>query len=229
MSQVDKLFFPPACLNCSSRVTSPEQVLCADCLAQAVPITENYCAKCGAPLKDYSCEACSLTEFFFDLARSGFLYSDTVKQLVHQLKYNALLSPAAFFAGALLKIPAAKRFSQGYDLVSSVPLHRVRKRDRGFNQSELIGRKLAQALNLPYSEPVFRQKNTASQTNLSGEQRKLNLLGAFALRKNADIADKRIILVDDVFTTGSTANEISRVLKDKGAAKVLVLTAARAV
>jgi ComF family protein len=229
LTALDNLFFPPTCLHCGAGIDSAAQVLCGDCILAAQPILENYCDKCGSPLRDYNCPACSETDFAFDLARSAYVYKDPVESLVHQLKYNSLRSPARFFATALLNIPAAGRFAKGYDLVSSVPLHHVRKRDRGYNQSELIARKLARELGLPYGEPVFRKINTLSQTNLSSAARRANLQGAFALRKNANLAGKRVILLDDVFTTGSTVNEIAQLLKSGGAAKVLVLTATRAV
>jgi len=129
----------------------------------------------------------------------------------------------------LLDIPAANRFGEGFDCVCAVPLHRVRKRERGYNQSELLARKLASELGLPFVQPIYRRVYTRSQTNLSRQARLQNLAGAFALRKRSDIAGKRVILVDDVFTTGSTVNEAAQTLKDAGAAKVAVLTAARAV
>ncbi len=229
LAQADRLFFPPVCLGCNGRVDSPAAVLCEDCRQRVLPIRKNYCDKCGSPLRDYACPACAETHFAFDTARSGYVYDDRVRRLVHQLKYYKFLSPAGWFADSLLALPAAVRFSRNYDFVMAVPLHRVRQRDRGFNQSGLIAKKLAAGLGLPYREPVIRRVNTPSQTNLSGESRRRNLEGAFALRKSADVSGKKIILVDDVFTTGSTVNEISLLLKAGGAARVFVLTPARAV
>jgi len=126
-------------------------------------------------------------------------------------------------------MPASKRFRGNFDLVTAVPLHRVRERERGYNQSELLGRALAFELGIPFAQPVLRHQNTRSQTNLSRQARLDNLSGAFALRRNADVAGKRIIVVDDVFTTGTTVNEVSHVLKAGGASRVAVLTATRAV
>ncbi|MBW6514194.1 MAG: ComF family protein [Candidatus Syntrophosphaera sp.] len=229
LAQADKLFFPPNCLACGSRTDSAEEALCANCRDLLLPIRETYCGKCGGPLRDYGCEACSQTDFCFDFARSAYVYQRPAQELVHGLKYGFLRSPAKFFTDALLEIPALARFGEGFDLVMAVPLHHVRQRERGYNQSELIARKLALKLGLPYARPVCRRYNTRSQTNLSREARLGNLSGAFALEGKADVKGKRVILVDDVFTTGTTANEVSRLLRDSGAAKIAVLTATRAV
>jgi len=208
---------------------SAEEVVCAECKAQAVPINDKYCLKCGSPLLDEKCEPCSEMEFHFDFARAAYTYETPAKELIHRLKYDNLRSPAKYFSGEMCRIPSAIRFKEGFDLMIAVPLHHVRKRDRGYNQSELIARKLSSQLGITYAKPVYRRLNTISQTNLSRDARIGNLAGAFALRRNADIAGKRILVIDDVFTTGSTVNEIAKLLKDQGAARVAVLTAARAV
>lgn len=226
---VDKFLFPPLCLACGGRMQSAAQVLCEECQERLVPILEKYCLKCGTPLQGYHCEACSHMDFIFDFARSAFVYQFPAQELVHSLKYDSLLSPAAFFSKALLDIPASNRFGAGFDCVCAVPLHRVRKRERGFNQAELLARKLASLLDLPFVQPIYRCVYTRSQTNLSRQARLQNLAGAFALRRKSDVANKRVILVDDVFTTGSTVNEASRCLKAAGATKIAVLTAVRAV
>ncbi len=229
LGAVDKLLFPPLCLACGERMDSASQVLCEQCLERLVPILENYCLKCGAPLEDYNCEPCSHLDFVFDFARAAFVYQFPTQELVHSLKYDSLTSSAAFFSRALLEIPAVNRFGEGFDCVCAIPLHRVRKRERGYNQSELLARKLASLLGLPFVQPIYRRVYTRSQTNLSRQARLENLAGAFALRRKSDIARKRVILVDDVFTTGSTVNEASKLLKDAGAARVAVLTATRAI
>ncbi len=229
LGSVDKLLFPPVCLACNAPIDSAAEVLCPECRERLLPIAQNYCDKCGAPLEDYRCEACSHLVYEFDYARAAFVYQAPAQELVHHLKYDGLRSPAAFFSQALTRIPAAKRFAHSFDLIMAVPLHRVRERDRGYNQSELLGRALAEELGLPFAQPVIRRLNTRSQTNLSRQARLDNLSGAFRLRRRADVAGKKIIVVDDVFTTGTTVNEVSRVLKAGGAARVVVLTATRAV
>lgn len=229
LASLDRLVFPPVCLACHARVPAATEILCADCCAKLQPIGRHYCPKCGAPLKDYRCGPCSETIYVFDFARAAYVYESPAQELVHRLKYEALRAPARFFAQAILHHPSVQRLRGNFDLVLAVPLHHVRQRDRGYNQSRLIAKQIAQGLNLPCAKPVLRHQNTLSQTNLSREARKRNLQGAFSLRRKAHVAGKRVILVDDVFTTGTTVNEISGLLKDRGAARVAVLTASRAV
>ncbi len=229
LDSVDKLLFPPVCLACNLPVDAAAEVLCPECRERLLPIAENYCDKCGAPLENYRCEACSHLAYEFDYARSAYVHQTPAQELVHHLKYDALRSPAFFFGHALLGIPAAKLFRGHFDLVTAVPLHRVRQRERGYNQSELLGRALAEELGIPFVQPVLRHVNTRSQTHLSRQARLDNLSGAFSLRRKANVSGQRVIVVDDVFTTGTTVNEVSRVLKAGGAARVAVLTATRAV
>lgn len=227
--RVEKLFFPPVCLACNAQVDSVAQTLCENCRDMLVPITDGFCAKCGGPLQDGKCDACSRTDFSFDLARSAYIYQTPVREMIHHLKYDSLLSPAAFLANAMAAAITREDPDASYDYILPVPLHHVRERGRGYNQSGLIARKLTALLGIPLAKLVCRKSNTRSQTNLSREARLKNLHGAFALRGGAQVRGKRILLVDDVFTTGTTANEISRLLKGNGAEKLFVLTAARAV
>jgi competence protein ComFC len=229
LNSVDNLFFPPVCLACSERIERVKDVLCSSCRELLSPITENYCDKCGAPMIDFTCPYCAERDFVFDIARAAFIYRNPVQELIHIFKYDAFLAPADFLSQALLEIPDAQKIAHNFDCITSVPLHPVRYRERGYNQSELIARKLAIKWNLPYIEPVKRHLPTESQTTLNIEERINNLKNAFSLKKNINIAGKRVILVDDVFTTGTTVNEVSRILKKGGASKVAVLTAARAI
>jgi competence protein ComFC len=229
LMQADKLFFPPVCLACNNRIDSSFQILCDNCRDMLVTITENYCEKCGGPLQDGKCETCSTTEFYFDLARSAFVYQTPVRELIHHLKYDSLRSPAAFLARAMTGITPNNDPGRYYDYIMAVPLHHVRRRERGYNQSWIIAKKISAELGIPHKKLVYRKNNTRSQTNLSREARLHNLREAFVLYKGAAVAGKRIILVDDVFTTGTTVNEISRLLRDNGAKEIIVMTAARAV
>ena len=221
------LLFPPVCMVCHQRIPAAKEVLCSDCQSRTAVITEDYCKKCGTPLKESYCQSCSDHEYIFDFSRSVYQYGDVVQTLIHELKYNGFKSPGKFLAAGIQAYANDNKEYRDYDLVMAVPLHRVRKRERGYNQSELLARKLAKSLEIPYLEPVRRRYYTKSQTLLSADERKDNLKDAFRVRKN--VQAKKIILVDDVFTTGSTVNEISKTLRAAGAAKIAVLTASRAV
>jgi len=148
------------------------------------------------------------------------LFTHTLREIIHHLKYADRVSLARPL-GDILKECLQKEKFQG-DVVVPVPLHRSRERIRGFNQAELI----ALRTGLPVASRILRRrKNTPSQTGLTRSERKRNLAGAFEVRD--EVAGRQIILVDDVYTTGSTMNEIARTLKRAGAGRVEVLTVAR--
>jgi len=203
-------------------------VICDLCIEQLALVSEDICPKCGTPLEEDGCPACADTEFRFAIARAAWMFSGPVQVMIHKLKYDQYLSPVPFLARGMHYILQSEPVFAGADLITCVPLHHTRKRERTFNQSELLGRALAAQSGIAYSELLRRHSYTHSQTKLSKTQRRANLHGAFSLRSKAQVSGRKVILVDDVFTTGSTVNEAAGVLLDAGAAEVFVLTAARA-
>ena len=176
---------------------------------------------CGepAPAIEGLCGPCRRGEHFFDLARSALLFTHSLREIIHHLKYSDRVSLAKPL-GKLLKECLAREPFTG-KLIIPVPLYRARERERGFNQAELI----ACGLGLPMKTRLLRRhKNTPTQTGLSRNERKRNLAGAFEMREDVT---GTVIVVDDVYTTGSTMNEIARTLKRAGAERVEVLTVAR--
>jgi ComF family protein len=178
-----------------------------------------FCPQCGdpAPAIEGLCGKCRRGEHAFDLARSAFLFNDTLREIIHHLKYADRVSLAKPLGDAL------RECLQGFkgELIIPVPLHPRRARERGFNQAELIARRLGRPMN---TRLLRRRKNTPSQTGLSRGERQRNLAGAFELRSKPP---RTVILVDDVYTTGSTMHEIARTLKRAGTECVEVLTVAR--
>jgi len=223
-----KLFFPPACLACGQRIEEQTQVICENCEIRLAMVGRNVCPECGTENPEIPCAVCAEEHYAFATARSVFKFQGPVKDLIHALKYQGYTSPAGFFAMPLAELMESEAALKDHDCISSVPLHRVRKRERGFNQSELIAYAVSVMAGIPYAEPVYRRVNTISQTLLTRAMRKKNLKDAFKIKKNANVKGKKIILVDDVFTTGSTLNEIAKTLMSAGAAKVTALTVARA-
>jgi len=157
----------------------------------------------------------------FDLARSALVFTRALREIIHHLKYSDRVSLAKPLGQILRQCLDREPFTG--DVVIPVPLHRARERARGFNQAELIAAPLGRPI---AARLVRRRKNTPSQTGLSRNQRKQNLAGAFEVRGKIEGS---VIVVDDVYTTGSTMDEIAGTLKRAGAQRVEVLTVARVV
>jgi len=178
--------------------------------------------QCGmpAPAIEGLCGSCRLGEHAFDYARSLLVFNDPIREVIHHLKYSDRVSLAKP-RGRLLRECVEQEGFRG-NVIVPVPLHRQRERKRGFNQAQL----LAQATGLEVNAGILKRKrNTKSQTGLSRSQRALNLAGSF------HVTDQRIprcvIVLDDVYTTGSTVHEIAKTLKRAGVDRVEVLTVAR--
>ena len=177
--------------------------------------------KCGepAPAIEGLCGLCIKGEYAFDFARSALLFTRTLREMIHHLKYSDRVSLANPL-GDILKDCLEREPFTG-NLIIPVPLHASRQRQRGFNQAELIASRLVRPVD---THLLRRRKDTPSQTGLTRNQRKRNLAAAFEARREVK---GTVIVVDDVYTTGSTMNEIARTLKRAGAERVEVLTVAR--
>lgn len=216
------LLFPVTCVVCRSSVLERRWgAACPGCWSQLIPVEPPFCLQCGepAPAVEGLCGVCRKGEHAFDFARSAFLFTGPLREIIHHFKYSDRVSLAKPLGHLLKNCLDREPFADG--LIIPVPLHYRRQRMRGFNQAELI----AQYLGRPVAHRILRRsKNTPSQTGLSRSQRKRNLAGAFEVRGRLS---GTVIIVDDVYTTGSTMNEISKTLKRAGAARVEVLTVAR--
>jgi len=161
---------------------------------------------------------------YFDKAWSEFLYDGPVKACVHSLKYEGYTSIAEYMAGLMFDL-AGLQVNTGYDYLIPVPLHPVKKRERGYNQALLLARAFAKRMNLPVSErSIYRCRYTETQTLKTHQERISNVSLAFKCYKNADIKGRKILIVDDVVTTGSTLNSIAQLLKENQAKRVDIMT-----
>jgi ComF family protein len=167
------------------------------------------------------CGPCRLGEHAFDYARSVFLFNDPMRELIHHLKYSDRVSLARPLGRRLRECVDREGFQA--EIVIPVPLHRSRERQRGFNQAELLACALGRKVD---SRLLRRKKKTPSQTGLTRAQRRLNLAAAFEVRRKVP---ECVMIVDDVYTTGATLNEVAKTLKRAGARRVEVLTVARVV
>jgi ComF family protein len=242
--------FPPTCFICGAydqfdlrkrnenpcvveQITSP--YFCASCRQKISTIDSPLCVQCGLPFisrhgEDHLCGDCIENKKYFRMARASGVYDGALLEAIHLFKYGKKTRLARPL-GMLLQETFFRFWDkQMIDLIVPVPLHIKRLRKRGFNQALLLFAKWATTENILYDPRVIkRPKKTVPQTNLSRKERRKNIRGAFEVRSPETIQEKRILLVDDVYTTGSTVNECARILMRGGAAVVDVLTLARAV
>jgi ComF family protein len=160
----------------------------------------------------------------FDACYSYGAYEGSLRELIHLFKYSGV-RPLARPLGHLLSLALPRDLE--FDLIAPMPLHWRRLWSRGFNQSALLARDLARRTGVPYGRPVRRRRATVSQAELSGAERRRNVAGAFVVTGRPDVTGKRLLLVDDVLTTGATLGACAAALKKAGARYVTVLTLAR--
>jgi ComF family protein len=227
--------FPPLCHVCRSFISQAGAVhICQDCREQMPGVGHPLCTVCGLPFlgarADHLCGACQTSKPSFDSARAALVYEGHCRDLIHAYKYRYkthLRRPLALLTAEYLSehIAAVRP-----DLIVPVPLHVRRIRSRGFNQAVLLGELLAREWKLPLNRQALRRiRWTEPQINLSAAERRNNVKGAFAVADTASVNKRSVLLVDDVYTTGSTVEECARVLKAAGASEVTVVTVARAV
>ena len=202
-------------------------------MAASEPLdAEYFCVSCRTPFvnsfpldSEGRCSLCRSGLRAFDAAYSFGSYAGPLRTLVHLFKYHAMRPLAAPLGAYLLRsLPR----DQAFDLLVPVPLHWLRRWKRGFNQSELLGRVVSRSTGIPVCGALRRVRSTAVQAGLSNTARRRNVSQAFRCHRPEKVRGKRILLVDDVMTTGSTATACARALKRAGAARVVLLTVARA-
>jgi len=196
------------------------------------PVLSPLCPVCGIPFvgtgADHHCGACLTQSPYFDIARAPLLYEGPIRDLIHSFKYSH--HTHLRYPLALLTLEGLREFltEQEPHTIVPVPLHRSRLRQRGFNQAVLLGRVLSHNLSVPMTPDLLvRTRRTEPQVELSAEKRRLNVKGAFSVKKPGLVVGKRVLLLDDVMTTGSTMDECAKELKKAGALSVIALTIAR--
>ncbi len=227
------LLYPPVCAICAADI-SDRQYLCRQCADEAPKLRAPFCEKCSQPFAgaidgSFTCSNCAQRTLHFEAAVSAFRSRGVVRQLVHEFKYGRQLHlrhPLGEWLGETLDDPRLR--GRRFDSIVPVPLHPTRERERGFNQADLLARSLSLRADVPVRRSLRRIRYTTTQTRHDRDERMENLRGAFRLRKRADVRNARVLLVDDILTTGSTLSECADVLKKAGALSVYAVTVARA-
>ena len=214
------------CIVCGDELNSERaHDMCDDCF-NSLPVIQKPCKKCGVSvLSDANyCLACKEEKFSFSKAVASFDYDGVILQLVHKFKYGG----AKYLAKPLASFMAETFKASGFDVdcIVPVPVTPKRGKERGYNQAALLAREVSDVAQIEYLDILKRTKDTPTQAKLSRAERKQNLKGAFEVEDKEIIKGKKILVVDDVMTTGSTCEEIAKVLIKAKAKEVFVLTLA---
>jgi ComF family protein len=228
------LVLPDDCRVCGEPLHEVLRVpVCRRCLKEPEPLSaEFFCSVCRTPFLNRApldengrCALCRLGLSGFDAAYTYGTYEGALRKLIHLLKYEGMRPLARPFGDFLARaLPREQRF----DLIVPMPLHWRRRWQRGFNQAELLAREIARRWNVPVRNIARRSRATAPQAGLTHAKRRTNVAGAFAVKRGTRLDGMRVLLVDDVLTTGASASACARVLKRAGAQHVALLTVARA-
>lgn len=227
------LFFPDDCRICKTALVKWTRIpVCGACLHSPLALQAAYfCAVCntpfvnGYPLDERGvCGACRAGLRGFDHAASFGLYEGPLRSLIHLYKYAGMKPLARHLSGYLDRIVPSDEL---FDAIVPVPLHWRKRWERGFNQSELLARFLGKHRGIPVWNALRRKRATTTQASLAGAGRRRNVAGAFEAMPNPKIAGARLILIDDVMTTGATASACAAALKRAGASSVSLFTVAR--
>ena len=227
------MLYPRSCMGCGGRSPETFRYICWDCWSDAARVEPPFCGCCGDPVAgtiehDYICYACSAEKPAFDGARSAARYDGVVGEALRQLKYEKALWLASDLVELLISCMRAEYGEKSFDCVVPVPLYHVRRRERGYNQSAVLAAELARRIGCRKSARLLRRiRPTSTQTNLTAAQRLSNVQSAFQHGSRKRLAGRRVLLVDDVMTTGATVNACAKALKKGGAESVHVLTVAR--
>jgi ComF family protein len=228
------LCLPRSCAGCGQIHNQEAGFWCNECRVSIPWIASPLCPQCGRPYPDaqdspdHLCGECSQGTFHFSSARSAVLHSGIVRDRIHQFKFGGSLEwiPPLI---ELLQIAYSDWEIPVPEMVLPVPLHLTRLRERGFNQSGLLAKEFSRRFGLPvFFDTLIRRNWTDPQTRLNREQRLKNVKNAFEVSTARNVRDRRILIIDDVYTTGTTLSECARTLKKKGASEVYALTVTRA-
>jgi len=234
------LIFPLDCRICEKPIReSKGYSICEDCFKTIELIDKPYCVKCGKPFlistdlfrqdKEILCVDCKRKKYSFEFARSVGIYHGVLKECIHLFKYYGEKKLAEPFGELLIDyLVKDKEFKKKVDLIIPVPLHKNDLKERGFNQSVLLSRIIGNYFSIPVKEEVLiKKKLTSSQVNLSKKDRENNILRAFSIDKPEEIKGENILILDDIFTTGSTVEECAKELKKAKVNNIFILTLAR--
>lgn len=231
LQKIINFFYPNYCANCGKLLKEQApNCFCSECWQKIKIIKGETCRKCGKPVitSDGICNECrKIKKFYYDKIKVIGIYEDILKEAIHLYKYNGRWKLGFDFLNLIVDYIDSQYIIQN-DIIIPVPLTKEKLYKRGFSQTLLIAKEIGKYYNLPvYSNILIKYKETPAQSTLPREKRLKNLEGSFKVAQKEKIQNKNILLFDDVYTTGATVRECSKILKENGAKGINVLTIAR--
>ncbi len=212
---------PRFCVTCNTKLSCDEKFICTKCFSQITPLSEKE-------IKNEFGRKFEKSKIVSDY-NSLFLFEEkkSIQDLIHNLKYNQKFKIGLFLGQLLCKTKTDIIKNWSADFIVPIPLHHLKKVERGYNQAEYIAKGIGKECNIKVATNfAVRKKNTLTQTKLSNDERIKNMMGAFKVKNSQKFRGKNIIIVDDVITTGTTVLELAKILKAKGANKIFCLSVA---
>ena len=228
--KASSLLFPTECEICGAFLNSAENPgVCASCRGKIRRISDPFCGICGRPLRTGGgiCAFCRVERFHFNRAFACAVYEGAMKELLHAYKFHRRRALGELFARMMFEFAAAHMTQEAFDFILPVPMDPEKWVTRGFNASEILSAALSKKLGVPHALFLKRRKSDSPQFQLAKNDRRENVKGCFWVEGGGRLAGKKLLLVDDILTTGQTVSECSRVLKKSGASRVTVFACAR--
>ena len=225
-SKILNMLYPSRCPLCDRLMGSSDRLVCGECIDNITFIKGPVCRKCGRPIvssTDAICDECKMRKHIFDCALAPFLYESTVKESLINFKFRHRAEYYYFYATAIIAYAGDRIKAWAPDIIIPVPAHKKREKERGYNQAFLTAREVGRYLEIPVSKDlVQRVKNTKPLKELGYKERLETLDGAFEINRKYDVP-QRVLIVDDILTSGSTLDSMAKLLKSAGAERVYAL------
>lgn len=216
-----RLIYPPRCTLCEAILPlTVDKLMCYDCQKDYPFIQEPLCPKCGKQVitEDTLCDDCKITTHFYEKGIALYPYEGTIKETMYRFKYGGRKKYAQLFGQMLAKQLQNTNFPSKIDLIVPVPISKERIRQRGYNQAEEIAKYVSKYIGIPYNKDILiRTTHTKPQSSFSPMQRRKNIKSAFKCTGTLPLETKVILIIDDIYTTGSTIDECAKTLKKSGA------------
>ncbi|MBI4398456.1 MAG: ComF family protein [Candidatus Omnitrophica bacterium] len=231
---LSRCLYPVWCSVCGTYLALTEDHVCRECFLEFHELRAPICSRCSDEMPPYGegpglvCPRCKKRRFAFDEVFSVYRYDDALRRALHEIKFHRKSWLLETFEKKIARIFEEKTWKNPPSLILPVPLDPLRKKERTFNQSRLIARTVSKQLDIPVQEGILTRKHAKNpQSFLSRKERFMNLEGSFRITNAGAVRGKWILLVDDVVTTGATAQECAKIIKEAGARGVSVFSLAR--